>query len=397
MPVERAVSVIIPVHDSERSLRACLDSLCAQTLRDIEIICVDDGSGDSSRDIIGEYSARDSRISLICQRNSGAGAARNRGLQAACGKYVVFLDSDDVFEVAMLELMYRRLESASADSALCLADSFDDADGKICSGGWVMPKEILHGAEVFSPAHTEDFFRLVQGWPWDKMFRRELILRYGIEYPDLPNSQDLVFTLRALALSGRVCFVDRILVHRRVNRSDSISNSRADSPESPYAAVSMLSERLRDDGVYDIYRDSLGRWALNFLLWHLRTLDGKPQVLVYRLFREQWSESLGFDRIPPETIPENDLKEYRAVMGSTYNKYIMSKKMKNMLKKILPPSISAFNRENRRTADDIAALRSELSAGLCAQEARLAELTEENQRLRDEIGRLTELVRKHGE
>ena len=115
MPVERAVSVIIPVHDSERSLRACLDSLCAQTLRDIEIICVDDGSGDSSRDIIGEYSARDSRISLICQRNSGAGAARNRGLQAACGKYVVFLDSDDVFEVAMLELMYRRLESASAD------------------------------------------------------------------------------------------------------------------------------------------------------------------------------------------------------------------------------------------------------------------------------------------
>ena len=92
------VSVIIPVYNVEPYLKQCMDSVVGQTLKDIEIICVDDGSTDNSLDILREYAAEDSRIQIIEQKNAGAGAARNNGMRYATGKYLSFLDSDDFFE-----------------------------------------------------------------------------------------------------------------------------------------------------------------------------------------------------------------------------------------------------------------------------------------------------------
>ena len=92
------VSVIIPVYNVEPYLKQCMDSVVGQTLKDIEIICVDDGSTDGSLDILKEYATEDSRIQIIEQKNAGAGAARNNGMRHATGKYLSFLDSDDFFE-----------------------------------------------------------------------------------------------------------------------------------------------------------------------------------------------------------------------------------------------------------------------------------------------------------
>lgn len=89
------VSVIIPVYNVEPYLKQCMDSVVGQTLKDIEIICVDDGSTDGSLDILKEYATEDSRIQIIEQKNAGAGAARNNGMRHATGKYLSFLDSDD--------------------------------------------------------------------------------------------------------------------------------------------------------------------------------------------------------------------------------------------------------------------------------------------------------------
>ena len=92
---EIKVSVIIPVYNTENYLRECLDSVLAQTLREIEVICVDDGSTDNSLNILKEYQNKDTRIVVLTQENRSAGAARNYGLSIAKGKYLSFLDSDD--------------------------------------------------------------------------------------------------------------------------------------------------------------------------------------------------------------------------------------------------------------------------------------------------------------
>lgn len=109
--MEVKISVIIPVYNVEKYLRECLDSVVNQTFKDIEIICVDDGSTDKSLEILQEYKRKDDRFVILQQRHSGAGAARNYGLKLAEGKYIQFLDSDDYFEPTLLEELYTRAEN----------------------------------------------------------------------------------------------------------------------------------------------------------------------------------------------------------------------------------------------------------------------------------------------
>lgn len=106
------ISVIIPVYNTAKFLRQCLDSVVTQTLHDIEIICIDDGSTDASLDILNEYAANDSRITILTQQNKGAGAARNAGMRAAHGEYIHFLDSDDMISPGAYKVLY---ETASAE------------------------------------------------------------------------------------------------------------------------------------------------------------------------------------------------------------------------------------------------------------------------------------------
>ncbi len=109
------VSVIIPVYNSEKYLGECLESVLAQTLKQIEIICVDDGSQDRSLTIISEYAERDARIQIVRQAHKGVSAARNTGIRKACGKYLYFMDCDDLLEPEALKLLYERAERDSLD------------------------------------------------------------------------------------------------------------------------------------------------------------------------------------------------------------------------------------------------------------------------------------------
>ena len=109
------ISVIVPVYNSSKYLKECLDSILNQTLTDIEVICVDDGSTDESPLILEEYASRDSRLQILKQENKGAGAARNLGMTIAKGKYLSFLDSDDFFSPDMLKHAYLNAEIYSSD------------------------------------------------------------------------------------------------------------------------------------------------------------------------------------------------------------------------------------------------------------------------------------------
>ena len=110
--MEPKVSIIIPVYNVEPFLARCLDSVVGQTLRGIEIICVDDGSPDRSIDILNRYAAQDDRIRVISQENRGLGGARNRGFDAATGEFILFVDSDDWIDPAYCERLYEAAREA---------------------------------------------------------------------------------------------------------------------------------------------------------------------------------------------------------------------------------------------------------------------------------------------
>ena len=122
------ISVIVPVYNVEKYLRACLESIVNQTYRDLEIILVDDGSTDSSGIICGEYAEKDARVKVIHKENGGASSARNAGLNIAQGEYITFVDSDDTIELDMID---------------CLLSSVREADVVICKARIVREGEIL--------------------------------------------------------------------------------------------------------------------------------------------------------------------------------------------------------------------------------------------------------------
>ena len=142
------VSVVVPVYNVAPYLRQCLDSLVGQTLKDIEIICVDDGSTDGSGAILDEYAAKDGRVRVVHQANAGAGAARNVGLDLATGEYLFFCDPDDWCARRMLARMFRQAQNVRADVLLAPTYRCDSVTGRLI--GVRRPQKRIRG--VFSGA-----------------------------------------------------------------------------------------------------------------------------------------------------------------------------------------------------------------------------------------------------
>src|SRR5574344_2773158 len=129
--MQKKVSLIIPVFNSEKYLDECLESAIGQTLTDIEIICVDDGSTDCSAEILHEYSKKDNRIKVLRQENLGQSTARNKGLKFASGEYIAFLDSDDFMKSDMLEKLYDKAKVENSDIVMSDIVVLNERTGEI--------------------------------------------------------------------------------------------------------------------------------------------------------------------------------------------------------------------------------------------------------------------------
>lgn len=294
------VSVVIPVYNIEEHLRKCLDSVAGQTLREIEIICVDDGSTDSSPEILDEYAQKDVRFHIIHQENTGPGIARNYGIEKATGEYLIFLDSDDWFESDFLEKTVHHARETEADITICRAVEFDTNTNLTLPSEWMLKTNKLPNGLTFSPQEIpHQLFRFTWGWPWDKLYRRAYLTESGFSYPDLSNSEDLSFVFLSLASANRISIIDTALVHHRVNRGSSVSNSRERNPEAPYQAIKLLEKELKQRNLYDYYEQGFLNWAMEFLIWNVASMKEKQvQKESFSKLKEIWIPAFPFQNHP---------------------------------------------------------------------------------------------------
>ncbi|MDO4493208.1 MAG: glycosyltransferase family 2 protein [Clostridia bacterium] len=251
------VSVVLPVFHTEKYLPRTIASLLAQTLTDAEFIFVDDGSSDASREIITAAAEKDARIRLLCQMHEGAGGARNRGLSEAKGEAVLFLDSDDFFEPDMLEVAYRRLKEHDADICVFAAYEYDETTGEERPLDGSLRTERCPAERPFSPKRMPRYlFNSFRLEVWNKLFRRSFLTDNGIRYQSLPNTNDIAFTIEALATANRITTVDRPLIHYCVNRPGSLQNTRDKEPTAFCKAYAEARDRLEKRGVYEYYKRS---------------------------------------------------------------------------------------------------------------------------------------------
>lgn len=308
------ISVILPVYNEERYINQCMDSLCHQTLSDIEIICVDDGSTDGSLAILRSYEKLDDRIMVITQKNQYAGVARNNGMKHAKGKYLLFLDSDDIFELDMLEKLYLRAEQDQLDIALCHSYRLDDRNGEkieidSSETDSFFPKE----TSVFSGADIEcaGIFQSMIGWAWDKLFRADFVREMGYEFPDFRSSEDGFFVYMLVARAQRIGVLEERLVWHRIYNGESLSNSREQNWENGFRMLEMIYEELKKQKIYDIFEQSFISWGVYFQVWHLTTLYEKTAFFnSYKYIREHTEAEFRILQYHGEFLCEPEHLEY---------------------------------------------------------------------------------------
>lgn len=249
------VSVIIPVYNTEKYLEKCLNTIINQTLKDIEIICVDDGSSDRSLDILHEYEQKDERIIVLTQKNLHAGVARNTGLSIAKGEYLSFLDSDDWFELNMLEEMYNKAEEDKSDIVVCGWKSYNNVTGSIIRTATIDQKFVEKSP--FNPKDfSDDLFSVAYSNPWTKLFRRSFFIENNLKFEPCKVCNDMTCVCTALAIANKISIINKPFIYYRFNQSTNLSATRYKNKDSAIYAVNKLEQNLRKFGLYEYFQQA---------------------------------------------------------------------------------------------------------------------------------------------
>ena len=215
------VSIIVPVYNCKPYISKCLDSVMAQTLTEIEIIAVNNGSTDGSGEILKRYSERDHRICLITQENQGPRGSRNAGLQAAAGKYIAFVDADDHVEPDYCRMLYEAAETSGSDLVIC--DYYMDYGTRRSGPVLSLKTETVDAADSgLDRLYLQCFARSPE--VWNKLYRHDWLKHTRVRF-EVQHGEDLLFHLRLLPSIRRISMTDRPLYHY-VQRSDSLMHGK---------------------------------------------------------------------------------------------------------------------------------------------------------------------------
>lgn len=274
------VSIIVPVYQVEKYIRQCIDSILAQTFTDFELILVDDGSKDRSGQICDEYAGMDERVKVIHQKNSGAAAARNRGMDQAVGNYFMFIDSDDFIAPVMVERLYNSILCENADIAVCnFLHYFEDDKKKNFSPNF--KAEVLRGAEIFFNRKNERNYGI---WTvvWNKICKKETVgkvrFRSGKYYEDEFWANDIY------QMDIKIATIPETLYFYRQHDGSAM---RKKCIEKNFDIIEALQERI------DIYlrEEKYSGQAYKVLMYSLEYLQESKRLIANRNDRKKFIQA----------------------------------------------------------------------------------------------------------
>ena len=263
------ISIVIPVYNVEKYLAECLDSVLAQTLRDIEIICVNDGSNDRSHDILNNFAERDNRISVYSQPNRGLSAARNAGVEKGRGRYILFIDSDDTVYTDLCEKVFMAAERANADMTYFFLDRTPKKQR-------VLVERVIRRRQVFVPenqtfeenlAFTSFNSACLRLWKTEYFRARNLVFPVGLTH------EDMVVAWQSLLYSPRLAIVPEQLYVYRFNPDSLLRNSNKGCGRDIADVFADIETVMRRDGFYHgIWKDMFLHKKLSSMLWRYESL-----------------------------------------------------------------------------------------------------------------------------
>lgn len=251
------ISIIVPVYNSEKYLNQCLDSLFAQTLKDIEIIAINDGSTDSSAEILQSYS-KNSNLKIINQENKGISLTRQVGVENSTGKYIGFCDNDDFVDPTMFEKLYKKAQESDADIVFCnYADTNENGDIIENKNLFLKSKRkpILDKLATNKNLSTLDYKEQAKiSLPWLKLYKREIFANYNIKYPSVNTAEDICLSFQTYAAAKTFAVVPENLYFYR-QRQGQVSRETSKNCFDVPKVLALIEQFLKENNLYKDYEE----------------------------------------------------------------------------------------------------------------------------------------------
>lgn len=305
-PVE--VTVIIPVYNCQPYVEATLQSLCEQDFHSYEVIVVDDGSTDSTAQKVRHMERAfqgHGLLRYVWQQNGGAARARNRGIELAQGRYLLFVDADDLFAPNMISCLYQAAQAGDADVVVGNAVAFGSTRDDVLHA---IPGHVglSEGTYQVDGVMRKRLFQTFCAHPWDKLIRADLVRAQSLRFQALHHSNDTRFVLLAMALAKRIGVVDQTITYYRVGTEASTRDTTAKDPLCDLVALDSLRSMLQEKRSLDeSLRRSLDNMCLDVCVRVMVTLAAvsleAAQVFanaLYHTYEPKWQlDRVGFPYI----------------------------------------------------------------------------------------------------
>ncbi|WP_172136048.1 glycosyltransferase [Adlercreutzia sp. ZJ473] len=338
------VSVVVPVYNVERYLPSCLESLIGQTLRDIEIIIVNDGSTDGSLSIIKEYASRDDRIVVIDKENGGYGHSMNRGFEKARGEYIGIVESDDCARPTMFQRLY---EQGSRHDADVVRSNYFTMSNDGSTFGLIDVLSLSH-APYYTAFNPQDYPDILRGSPaiWTGIYKRSFLEENNVSFLETPGAsyQDTGFMLKVWGAANRAVIMREAFLNYRIDNANSSVKSGAkvfcvcDEYESFEEFLSARPERS------EAFRKMVVAKKYETYLWNYNRLDNalKPEFL--EKMTEEFSEAEEKNALDQSLFSPVEWNELQAVIS---NPEALSGKALT----VVPPALDPGEHEKTRYAN----------------------------------------------
>ncbi len=276
------VSVVMPAYNTSSTIGEALSALAAQDFDDFEVVVVDDGSTDETAHIASRFAKNDLRIRVLRRTHAGAGAARNAGIGEARGRYLLFLDADDLFEPNLISSLCGLAANTGADVAMCSADRFA-VDAQLPTGPWEAPRWELGDGCWQAGQLAGRLYQATTVVVWNKLFDAAFVSELGLRFQNLPRFNDACFTICALALSRSIAKTRDVLVHYR-QQSGSLVDAAHGNPLCDLYAFDAARSALSQWGLLGSLQRSFDTLCVNTVVWRLRQFSRVSPAATAELF-----------------------------------------------------------------------------------------------------------------
>jgi glycosyltransferase involved in cell wall biosynthesis len=290
------ISVIIPVYNVEKYLRECLDSIVNQSLKNIEIICVNDGSTDNSLEILNEYAQKDDRFVILSQANQGQGVARNKGIDVAQGEYIMFVDPDDWIATGMLELIYNEFKRSNVDVIQFDYTTISETTGKgkISNFEHIANKyfglKVKDGTIFNIHDFKKVFFAKLPMIIWNKAYSKDFITKNNIKFPPNKHAEDHLFSIKTYFLAKSVLYIKSNLYFYR-DRLGSSVNILSDTNFCIFDNLDLTKQFLVEFDFYPSFEKEFNEYNIYLMGTHFNSIKEESREKYKDIVRQKLTKS----------------------------------------------------------------------------------------------------------